>query len=142
VAWERCSTCLRSEKGCNGSAQHLARFEYTRTLLFESVVRQTRYKNGYSSNLYVLPSSNRNVFLFLLSLHERVNVSSRIGSTVNESDRLPHLAQLAVGSNNMLKRTLQTKLDERKPGYRLYERSTRIQDRLAGNSIRTNNKCN
>jgi hypothetical protein len=32
-------------------------------------------------------------------------------SAVNESDRLPPLAQLAVGINNMLKRTLQTKLD-------------------------------
>jgi hypothetical protein len=31
-------------------------------------------------------------------------------STVNESDRLPPLAQLAVASNNMLKRTSQTVL--------------------------------
>jgi hypothetical protein len=67
---------------------------------------------------------------------------ARLKSAAERRSTASLAAQLAVGSDNLLKSTVQAKLDERKPARRLDQRSMRIQDRLAGNSARSDNTCN
>jgi hypothetical protein len=50
--------------------------------------------------------------------------------------------QLTVEIDNMLRVSVQTKIDEHTPVRRIDERSIRVQDRLAGNSVRSDNMCN